>query len=417
MPPSPRRPATSQPRPSSPSVSVVMPLRDHGGLALALRGLPAVHELIVVADGSDDAMTALRAARPDALVIRPGRTGAGNALASGVAASTGDVVVTLNGDGSTDPAEIPRFVTALTGGADIALGSRYRDGGGDLTGGRLRRWADLLLIWLVNALFGTRRTDPGFGYAAFWREALDSLDLPDPSPRREAAWGDGPEIGPLLAVRPEARGLRVTEVACVAYPRLRRADRSERPGLRAWLRVVSREYAQQSGRHTADAADGEALLAALRPHRHELAVTPAAAAALAAATWVDADRHKGEPIFGPAARRPSPVARDRWRDGVNPVPHLSARTSDNTRPPAWQAGHPAPPALGDGQPRSADHRHPAPATIEHLPPQAAREIGGHRRQLEGFRQRPELRLINGEGSGTRRGRGGRLRPVPRTDLT
>ena len=46
----------------------------------------------------------------------------------------GDVVVTLNGDGSTDPAEIPRFVSALVDGADVALGSRYADGGRDLTG-------------------------------------------------------------------------------------------------------------------------------------------------------------------------------------------------------------------------------------------------------------------------------------------
>jgi glycosyl transferase family 2 len=414
MPPSPRPPATSPNRRPSPSVSVIIPVRDPGGLSLALRGLPSVDELIVVTEGTDEALTALRDARPDALVIRPGRAGAGNALASGLAASTGDVVVTLNGDGSTDPAEIPRFVAALTGGADIALGSRYRAGGQDLTGGRFRRWADLLLIWLVNTLFGTRRTDPGFGYTAFWRDTLDSLDLPDPSPRLDAAWGDGPEIGPLLAVRPEARGLKVAEVSSVAYPRLRRPDRSERAGLGDWIRVMRREYAQHSGRHTADAAAGEALIAALRPRRNELAVTPAAAAALAAATWVDADRHKGEPIWGPPARRPSPVARDLGADGTNPLPHLSARSSDNAKPRTWRAGH-GPLADGaDVQPRSAGEQRPG-AAAKFVPPQTAREVGTHRRHLEGYRQRPDLRLINGEGTGVRRSRSGRLRPVPRTD--
>src|SRR3954452_21883364 len=176
MPPSPLEPATSRHRRTSPSVSVVIQVRDPGGLPLMLRGLPVVDEVIVVSEGpAGETAAAVRSARPDALVIRPGRAGAGNALASGVAASSGDVVVTLHGDGSTDPGEIPRYVAALTGGADVALGSRYRDGGRDLTGGRFRRWADLLLIWVVNALFGTRRTDPGFGYAAFWRDAIERL--------------------------------------------------------------------------------------------------------------------------------------------------------------------------------------------------------------------------------------------------
>src|SRR5436190_8113507 len=99
MPPSPLNPATSRYRPPSPSVSVVIPVRDPGGLAFMLRGLPAVDEVIVVSDGSAaDTAAAVRSARPDALVIRPGRPGSGNALASGVAASSGDVVVTLNGD-------------------------------------------------------------------------------------------------------------------------------------------------------------------------------------------------------------------------------------------------------------------------------------------------------------------------------
>ena len=36
----------------------------------------------------------------------------------------------IDADGSNDPAEIPRFVDALKGGADFAKGSRYLPGGG-----------------------------------------------------------------------------------------------------------------------------------------------------------------------------------------------------------------------------------------------------------------------------------------------
>ena len=233
MPPSPPSAATNRYRRQLPSVSVVVSIRRPDGLPLLLRSLPPVDEVIVVDSGpAADVPGAVRAARPDAQVIRPARDGAGNALA-------------LNGDGSTDPAEIPRYVAALTGGADVALGSRYRDGGRNLTDGRFRRWADLLLIRIVNALFGTRRTDPGFGYAAFWRDAIDRLQLPDPT-GAAAAWGDGPEFGPLLALRPEVCGLRVAEVGSVAYPRMRRPARTERARLRHWIRVVAGEYARRS---------------------------------------------------------------------------------------------------------------------------------------------------------------------------
>ena len=288
MPPSPPSAATGRRRSSSPSVSIVIPVRDPAGLPLILRGLPPVDEVVLVADAGSAA--AAQAARPDARLVRPARPGLGNALACGIAAARGDVVVTLNGDGSTDPAEVPRFVAALVAGADVALGSRYREGGRDLTGGRLARWADLLLIWCVNVLFGTDRTDPGFGYAALWRDAAARLDLPtgdtgrdvselgpaeDPAwlePAAGAVWGDGPEIGPLLVVRPAARGLRVTEVASVAYPPIRRARRADRARLRHWVRVALGELRRRGHRRAAEAAGQEA--APIRPERADESPTP-----------------------------------------------------------------------------------------------------------------------------------------------
>jgi hypothetical protein len=359
-----------------------------------LRGLPAVDEVIVVSDGpAADTAAMVRITRPDALVIRPGRTGSGNALASGVAASSCDVVVTLNGDGSTDPGEIPRYVAALTGGADVALGSRYRPGGRDLTGGRLRRWANQLLIWVVNALFGTRRTDPGFGYAAFWRDAIDRLDLPDPSARHATAWGDGPEIQPLLALRPESRGMRVTEVGSVAYPRMNSPQRRDRPGLRHWIRVISAEYRLRRGRHAVDTGPDEVTVS----------MPP---------TWRQANRQPtGEPLWGPPRRRPSP-GRDLWRAGENPQPHTSTRPTGNGKAHSWRSGYPERPAGPDLKPRTADDHRLDPVKTRQIPPQP-REVGAKRRRLEVPGRRPDLRVINGEGTGGPRTRSGRLRPVPR----
>ena len=57
-------------------------------------------------------------------MLQDGR-GKGNALACGFAAATGDIIVMLDADGSTDPAEIPLFVAALLAGNDFAKGSRF----------------------------------------------------------------------------------------------------------------------------------------------------------------------------------------------------------------------------------------------------------------------------------------------------
>ena len=441
MPPSPPARATSSRRRPSPSVSVVIPVRDAVGLPLTLRGLPPADEVIVVTDAVAEAAAAVRAACPGALLVRPTRCGVGNALACGFAASTGDIVVALDGAGSTDPAEIPRYVAALVAGADVALGSRYRDGGRDLTGGRFRRWADLLLIWAVNVLFGVRRTDPGFGYAAFWRAAIDRLDLPDPSGRAPAAWGDGPEFAALLTVRTAARGLAVTEVPSTAYPRLRPADRTT---IAHWLRAIAAEYPTRT--HPAP--------------RH--AATPSPTAQPAAVPFprpAPAPSTK-EPIWAPPRRRPSP-SRDLWQTDKpstldRTAGHTSPQSHRDAKPSRHDPAHRDPGPFGPGRwtadpgerdaaagwqasPAARNGPAPKPRDPETGRTAAARkrneqrrnenlrgddrhlddpthEVGSKRRRLDAYRQRPDLRVINGEGTNPGRTRSGRLRAVPRENL-
>jgi hypothetical protein len=74
-------------------------------------------------------------------------------------------------------------------------------------------------------------------------------------------------------------------------------------------------------------------------------------------------------------------------------------------------GNPARPGRRDVKPRSAEDNRPDPAAGRFLPPQPSREVGTRRRHLEDYRQRPTLRVINGEGAGG--GRSGDLRPLPR----
>jgi glycosyltransferase involved in cell wall biosynthesis len=186
-------------------VSVVIPtLNEEKNLPHVFARLPeGLHEVIVVDGHSTDATVAVaRRLRPDVRVItQPGR-GKGNALAAGFAACTGDIVVTMDADGSTDPAEIPRFVAALCHGADFVKGSRFAQGGGSSDITRLRRLGNRTLNALVNALYHTSYTDLCYGFNAFWVRCLPYMRVDC----------DGFEVETLVNVRIAKAGLIIHEV-------------------------------------------------------------------------------------------------------------------------------------------------------------------------------------------------------------
>ncbi|MFI5491626.1 glycosyltransferase family 2 protein [Actinoplanes sp. NPDC051859] len=233
-------------------MTVVIPaLNEEDNLPLVLENLPPVDEVVVVDGRSDDDTVAVaREVRPDVIVVRQTRSGKGNALACGFAAATGDIVVTVNADGSADPGEILRFVDALLSGAEAAHGSRFRHGGEHRDARAAERLGHAMVSRLANLMFGTRFTDLTCSYNAYWRELLPVLDLPGPEvpglKRGRRAWGDGPEIETLITVRMATRGLKVVEVATVGYPRIH-GDRQRRlfPGALLVLRTVAIEYARR----------------------------------------------------------------------------------------------------------------------------------------------------------------------------
>ena len=115
-----------------PRVSVVVPaLNEAENLPHVLPRIPVGHEVILVDGGSTDGtIEAALACRPNVRIVTQERRGKGDALASGFAAATGDIIVTLDADGSQRPEEIERFVNALCDGADFVKGSRVTEGGG-----------------------------------------------------------------------------------------------------------------------------------------------------------------------------------------------------------------------------------------------------------------------------------------------
>lgn len=209
----------ARPERLGPTVSVVIPAKNEAkNLPHVLSGLPhGLHELILVdGNSTDGTVDVAREHRPDVIVIGQTRKGKGNALACGFARATGDFIVMLDADGSTDPAEIPRFVDALRQGADFAKGSRFMPGAGSSDISRLRQAGNFWLNKVVNLLYGTRYTDLCYGYNAFRRDCLDVIGLDVGVPADEdpsmMLWGDGFEVETLINVRIAKARLRVFEV-------------------------------------------------------------------------------------------------------------------------------------------------------------------------------------------------------------
>lgn len=206
-----------------PRVSVVIPtLNEANNLPHVLTRLPAdVHEVIVV-DGhsKDNTVEVVRQLRSDARIVMQTGQGKGNALACGFAVASGEVIVTIDADGSHDPAEIPRFVKALVEGADFVKGTRYAEGAGSTDITAVRSLGNHFLRHLVNLCYRTKYSDLCYGYMALWRRCVPALRLNVAPARNSRHRGDGFEVETLLGIRAAAAGLAVAEVPSFEHPRI-----------------------------------------------------------------------------------------------------------------------------------------------------------------------------------------------------
>ncbi len=196
-----------------PTISVVIPtLNEAQNLPHVLPYIPDwVHEVIVV-DGhsTDNTVEVAQNLRQDVrLVMQRGR-GKGAALRSGFEAATGDIIVMLDADGSTNPGEIPAFVGALLSGADFVKGSRFLQGGGTSDMPLYRKLGNWGLTMTVRLFFGGNYSDLCYGYNAFWKRVLPTLGLDS----------DGFEIETLMNVRALRGGLKIAEVASFEADRI-----------------------------------------------------------------------------------------------------------------------------------------------------------------------------------------------------
>ncbi len=205
---------------------VVIPVLDEAlALPPLLAAMPAGYRAIVVDNGSTDGSGDV-ARRAGARVVVEGARGFGSACWAGLLAADGPdgVVCFMDGDGSLDPADLPRVAEpVLDGRSDLVLGARRPTDKG---------------VWPLHARVGNRvlvaeiRRRTGLGLTdlgpmrAARRETLLAVGLQD----RRFGW-------PLeMVLRVAGAGRRVTEVDVPYSPR---KGRSKVTGtVRGTLRTV-----------------------------------------------------------------------------------------------------------------------------------------------------------------------------------
>jgi glycosyltransferase involved in cell wall biosynthesis len=172
-------------------VARIMEVCASSGLALS--------DIVLVDDGSSDrtwaVMAQLAADNEPVQAIRLRRNfGKATALMVGIAACTGDVVITMDADLQDDPGEIPRFVEMLDAGCDLVSGWK-KERHDPLT----KTLPSRLFNAVTARISGVRLHDFNCGFKAYRREIFDSVEL----------YGELHRYVPVLA---HALGYRVGEL-------------------------------------------------------------------------------------------------------------------------------------------------------------------------------------------------------------
>ena len=205
------------------TLSVVIPIKDerenlrplHARLRGALDPLCAGdrprlrdYEMLFVDDGSkDDSFAVLRelaAGDPRVKVIRLRRNfGQTPALRAGIDWSSGDVLVTMDGDLQNDPADVPLLLDKLNEGHDAVFGLRANRQDHFL----IRKLPSFMGNWLIRSVTGVHIRDMGCTLRALRRDLAEALPL----------YGEMHRFVPVLA---QMHGASIIQIPVRHHPRI-----------------------------------------------------------------------------------------------------------------------------------------------------------------------------------------------------
>lgn len=193
---------------SNVALSIVVPIYNEeeslpflvNQLLEVLKPMEETFELVLVNDGSSDnsaeVIRKLSFDIPELVgVLLRKNYGQTAAMAAGFDISSGEIVVTLDGDLQNDPADIPLLVNKIRDGFDLVSGWRYRRQDAAIS----RKLPSKIANRLIGKVTGVRLNDYGCSLKAYRKEVLIDMRL----------YGELHRFLPVLA---NIEGARITEV-------------------------------------------------------------------------------------------------------------------------------------------------------------------------------------------------------------
>ncbi len=193
---------------SNVALSIVVPIYNEeeslpflvNQLLEVLQPMEETFELVLVNDGSSDksaeVIKNLSFEIPELVgVLLRKNYGQTAAMAAGFDISSGEIVVTLDGDLQNDPADIPLLVNKIRDGYDLVSGWRYRRQDAAIS----RKLPSRIANRLIGKVTGVRLNDYGCSLKAYRKEVLTDMRL----------YGELHRFLPVLA---NIEGARITEV-------------------------------------------------------------------------------------------------------------------------------------------------------------------------------------------------------------
>ena len=200
---------------AAPEISIFLPVFNeelnlrplHAKLNDALQQLGRSAEIIYVDDGStDESLNVLRElagvdSRVRVIALRR-NYGQTPAMAAGIDAARGEVLIPMDADLQNDPADIARLLDKLDEGYDVVSGWRKNRRDPLIT----RKIPSMMANWLISKIGGVPLHDYGCSLKAYRRESLADVHL----------YGEMHRFIPIYA---SWTGARVAEIPVEHHPR------------------------------------------------------------------------------------------------------------------------------------------------------------------------------------------------------
>ena len=167
-------------------ISVVIPIYNeeenvtllYDELTEVIKTMDCPYEILFVDDGSTDTtlsiLQSIQAADESVVVVKFRRNfGQTAAMSAGFDYSSGDVIITMDGDLQNDPRDIPRFIQKIEEGFDVVTGWRHDRKDAFIS----RRLPSIIANKIISWTTGVALHDYGCTLKAFRREVIKNIHL------------------------------------------------------------------------------------------------------------------------------------------------------------------------------------------------------------------------------------------------